>query len=306
MKYRVDNRLDCFEFHDCDLTLVRFPDADLILSARHLNIHKHTPQNPSDHDMEIECATITFHGFRLDSYEPGRAWEFGSDGQMHPLSPQIIFYGQDAEAKLLEEFKTQVTVLDLNRHEEDRWFMDAAGSEPFFTIFFCFDSVTIEWDEYKKKAWYELHRQMQYNLTLQTPDGDEQVQILIIRREDAPENTPTVTVCLPFAGQDFRGYDRDYLGIGAFADVQKQLPDGVKIKCCLTCSHGNMCPVGNAPDELFCTKDVVVTQKSDLCFYTEDEGERRRRTRQYCHVCEDYQPQSEKHYTYNDFPFYLK
>ena len=67
------------------------------------------------------------------------------------------------------------------------------------------------------------------------------------------------------------GYGKDYLWADAFADLQKNLPNNVKMRCCMTCRHGNMCPVGNKPGELFCTKDVSITQKSDLFFYTENE-----------------------------------
>ena len=67
-----------------------------------------------------------------------------------------------------------------------------------------------------------------------------------------------------------------------------------------------MCPVGNTPGELFCTKDVEITQKSDLFFYTEDESERTKRFRNYTDICEKYQEQSKDHFTYNDYLFYFE
>lgn len=68
MKYRVENLLDIFEFHDSDFTLVHFGGEELIVSVKHLNIHKNTEQNPSEYDMEIECSRITFNGFHVPSY----------------------------------------------------------------------------------------------------------------------------------------------------------------------------------------------------------------------------------------------
>lgn len=70
--------------------------------------------------------------------------------------------------------------------------------------------------------------------------------------------------------------------------------------------HGNLCPVGNDINELFCTKDVLITQKGDLYFYTEDDAERTKRSRQYCNLYEAYEPQTDEFYTYNDYLFFLE
>ena len=53
MKYHVENNLDLFEFHDADVSFLSFDNNGLILSVRHLNIHKNTDENPNDNDMEI-------------------------------------------------------------------------------------------------------------------------------------------------------------------------------------------------------------------------------------------------------------
>ena len=63
MKYRVENKLDLFEFHDAEFSFVRFDKNELVLSAKHLNIHKNATQNPNDCDMEIDFAEFVFIGF---------------------------------------------------------------------------------------------------------------------------------------------------------------------------------------------------------------------------------------------------
>ena len=137
-------------------------------------------------------------------------------------------------------------------------------------------------------------------LHLATPTGEQVVNASILcHGEDA---SPSVSVGIRYGGQEFRGRGTDYFWTDAFADLQKQLPEGVTLKCCLTCRHGNMCPVGNEPDQLFCTSDVSITQKSDLYFYTEDPAQREKRSRSYTHVCGEYRPQTVEHYTYSDYP----
>ena len=153
----------------------------------------------------------------------------------------------------------------------------------------------------------QLHRQYKRQLHIASPTGEELVDVHIVcheedeRYEQTLEKAPGINVGIKYNGQELWGRGEDYLWVDAFADLQKQLPQDVKIKCCLTCRYGNMCPVGNKPDEIFCVKDVLVKQKSDLFFYTEDDAEREKRSRGYTHVCDAYQPQSKDYYTYNDY-----
>ncbi|MBR5980441.1 MAG: M24 family metallopeptidase, partial [Firmicutes bacterium] len=59
--------------------------------------------------------------------------------------------------------------------------------------------------------------------------------------------------------------------------------------------------IGNVPDEVFCTKDVQITCKSDLFPYSEDNTERSKRSRRFSDGCEDFYPQEDGTYTYNDY-----
>ena len=312
MKYRVENQMELFEFHDAELSLVGIEGNDWIVSAKYLNIHKNTEQNPSCNDMEISRARITLQGFRPLAYEPGRAWKTGPDGTSHPVGPQIVFTGKDAAAKITEALQNHITVFDFRAKDCFRYFIDGCGIEPFFTIEFSFDGFVVEWEAYRKKAWYELHRVYRYDLTLETAQGEETVEATVVCHDEETyrhgerEEAPTVDVGIKYAGNELWGQGKDYTWVDAFADLQKQLPNGVRLKCCLTCKHGNMCPVGDKPGELFCTKDVIIAKKSDLYFYTEDKVQRMKRARRYCDICADYQPQSDAYFTYNDFPRDMK
>ena len=311
MKFCVKNDLSLFEFHDSEFSFVSFDGKDLVVSASMVNIHKDTPQNPSDNDMEITSAQITFKNFNSATYEPGRTWKIGEDGELYPVGPRVVFRGQDGIDRILEELRNEITVYHFEK--EDRGYsIGGCGIEPYFTMGFDFDSVVICWDEYKKRAWYELHRQYRYDSQLRTPQGEEIVQLHIVYHEEAVYyqgvlvEPPIVDIGCKYNGNQYWGRGKDCLWIDAFADLQKQLPEGVSLKCCLTCRHGNLCPVGNNVNEVFCTKDVLITQKSDLYYYTEDDREREKRSRQYCGMCEDYQPQADDFYTYNDYLYHLK
>ena len=313
MKFFVENDLSSFEFHDSTFSLVSFDGTNLIISASMVNIHKDTPQNPSDYDMEISSAQIIFKNFHSATYEPGIAWKTGEDGSSYPVVPHVVYSGQDAIDRILEELKDEITVYHFVKKEEGAGYsIGGCGIEPYFEIEFIFDSVTVSWEEYKKKAWYELHRQYRYDAVLYTKNGDVPVKLMVGCHEEPIcckgnlEKSPAVNVGCTFEGKEYWGHGSDYLWIDAFADLQRQLPGGVLLKCCLTCRHGNLCPVGNNVNEVFCTKDVLITQKSDLYFYTEDDREREKRSKQYCDLCEDYQSQTDDFYSYNDYLHYLK
>ena len=311
MKYCVENDLSIFEFHDSVFSYVSFDGTDLIVSASMVNIHKDTPQNPSEHDMEITSAQITFKNFHSATYEPGRAWGTDENGKSYPVGPRVVFSAQDAIDRILEELQNEITVYHFEK-EECGYSIGGCGIEPYFEIEFNFDSVVVCWDEYKKKAWYELHRQYRYDAVVHTSNGDDPVKLLVNCHEEPVyytgnlEQAPTVNVRCTYGGKEYWGHGSDYLWIDAFAHLQRKLPTDVFLKCCLTCRHGNLCPVGNSINEVFCTKDILIEQKSDLFFYTEDNKERAKRSRQYCCLCEDYQPQSDDFYTYNDYLFFLK
>lgn len=311
MKYRSTNQLYDFEFHDSEWKLDQLTKDTLVVFIKHLNIHKRTAQNDTDSDMEIELAKVTFQGFHVLTFDPGRTWKMGADGKSYTDEPLIIFEGEEACRKLANELQYGLTMYHLKRDDNNVYSIDACGNSPFFAAQFVFDCVTVEWDAYRKKAWYELHRQYKRQIHLAAPEGDQLIDVRIICHDEdgyykqALVKAPIINVGIKYKGQELWGRGKDDLWVDAFADLQKQLPQDVTIKCCLICRHGNLCPVGNKPDEFFCTKDVLIKQKSDLFFYTEEETEREKRSRGCTCVCGEYQPQTEDCYTYNDYLDYL-
>lgn len=143
--------------------------------------------------------------------------------------------------------------------------------------------------------------QIKKTVCLITKSGDEYVELLI----NYDEECETVSLFLKIKDEEYYVEGNDYLWLDSFAKLQNMLPNEIKIKSCLMCRHGNMCPIGNAPGEIFCTKDVEISQKSDLYFYTEDNVEREKRLRFYTDVCNDFQMLREGYFTYNDLLYWL-
>ena len=138
-------------------------------------------------------------------------------------------------------------------------------------------------------------------------DGVEQsLDLFISFDNDDFDKTNQMTIKTNFQGEDIVAIGTHYPFDDAFADLQNKLSKNVQIKCCVACCHGNQCPVGNAPDEVFCTKDVRITCKSDCFYYTEDSGEREKRSRRYWDCCDDFCPQDNNKYTYSSYLYYLK
>ncbi len=312
MKYSSTNRLEDFEFHDSKLSFVLWDDSSLIVTAKHLNVHRDSAPNNTGADMEISEARITFYGIKIKEFEPSRIWKTDEFGNSYTDDPLIIYTEKDAHDMFEKELRNSIRVVGIT-YDNGLYELGAAGIYPYFSVRFTVSGIEVAWDDYCKKAWYELHRQYKKTITLATENGNIKLDALIFcHAEDVysyggvkVEGT-SVSVGVEYNKKVIWGNGKDYLWVDAFAALQKKLPDNVKIQCCLTCRHGNMCPVGNKPGELFCTKDVVITKKSDLFFYTENESERAKRSCDCTDICENYQEQTNEYYTYNDYLSYFE
>ena len=316
MKYCVENNLDLFEFHDVELSFESFDNNELTLSVKHLNIHKNTDENPCDDDMEIDYAKITFSKFKVLSFEPMRTYQINDNGKWYTNETRIIFKGKEAESCFFEKARKSFSVncIDVFKQKiRTKIEFSASTPNPFFATV-SFEDVVIEWDNYCKKAWYELHKQYFYKGYFITPLGEKETEIHIVYHEEDTyyqgklEKGPIVSVGVKYNGEQLWGRGKDYLWVDAFANVQKQLPDGVLLKCCMTCRHGNMCPYGNAPGKLFCTKGLIVDSKEDMCnlFDNQDNSKILDKTKNVADSCNEYTPQSNDSFTYNDYLYHLE
>ncbi|MDO4153936.1 MAG: hypothetical protein Q4E21_03680 [Clostridia bacterium] len=160
MKYCIENRLDLFEFHDAEFAYISFENNNLSVSVRHLNIHKDAKENPHDYDMEIESATVSFRGVQVLSFEPMRAYKMGNDGNLYTDEPQIIFKNVEAKARFTEELKKGITLncIDIHPENEKTIIEIPVSAKNCFIVTFSFDSISVEWDAYCQKAWYEFRK----------------------------------------------------------------------------------------------------------------------------------------------------
>lgn len=161
MKYISWNHLEDFEFHDAVLIFESYKDNTLIVTAKCLNMHKDTKQNINDYDAEIASAVITFEHFKVHSLEPLRAYKIDADGNLYTNDPQIIYQGKDAEEIFIKKLKSSISLNGLNVQNKDNRTMielETNGYVSLFTAVCSCVSVTVAWDEYCGKAWYERRR----------------------------------------------------------------------------------------------------------------------------------------------------
>ena len=143
------------------------------------------------------------------------------------------------------------------------------------------------------------------HVTLLLPTGATTVPVQITY-DDGEDAACTVKITLTYDGTPYEGSGAEYLWEDAFADLQDRLPQGVRIACCMTCRHGNMCPYGNVADQLFCTKEQGVTSKTELAeLFDNTELFTEGAVRSTDH-CDDFAYRSDEHYAYNDFLYFLK
>ena len=311
MNFSSIDHLQDFEFHDSEWELLSCEAGPAVFAVRNLNLHKGTELNDGDWDMELGPAQMVFRGFRLIRFEPGRSWTTDESGASVPVGERVVYTGAEALTRLSAG---AFQVFSFAR-EGGHWEFDGCGPEPYFTVALEFDSVEITWDSFVKKAWYELHRHYSFQVTLDAPWGHlrEKMQIWVHEedtwstRERRMVPGPSVVAGVRYEGAAYwgRGSD-DLLWIDAVADLQRKLPEGVVLRACLSCRHGNLCPFGNEPNEVFCLIDAAPAGKMDVAALCDDHEAWSQRKKGFFDTCPNWAEPAEDVYTYNDFADFLK
>lgn len=145
-------------------------------------------------------------------------------------------------------------------------------------------------------------KQKIYYLPIKTPDGIVELEInhIIINKD---EDNMKVTISTTIQGKKHT-YNSDTTEYALYL-LAKNLPENWYVKSCLSCRFGNYCPVGNADNELFCVTEFEPKEPLDLWYITEDDSERKNRSRTLFECCEHYKEQSKDYYTYSDYYFML-
>ena len=115
-----------------------------------------------------------------------------------------------------------------------------------------------------------------------------------------------VEITINFNGVEYCATGEDYLWVDAFADLQRKLSSDIKLACCMTCRYGNMCPYGNKENELYCTKDVIITSKDDVIELIDKDASFFERAVPSINCCDDFVYQCDDYYTYNDYLYHLQ
>ncbi len=157
MKYKSINRLSDFEIHDTWLQFESYDNGKLVVSAKALNVHNGTNENPADCDMEIEKAIITIEDFEVEKFELLPAYQLDAEGNWYSNEPQFVLSGKEAEDKFIEALKDFVSLNGLNEYKEDgKSIMEIETNCGIEFIAICvFSRFIVEWDACSGKAWYE-------------------------------------------------------------------------------------------------------------------------------------------------------
>ncbi len=85
-------------------------------------------------------------------------------------------------------------------------------------------------------------------------------------------------------------------------NLQKALPNNIRIAACQTCRYGNFSPYGDNDNEIYCLRDFEFTNKNDVCEIFSDQSNLEEIKRHLLDYCSNYKPISLKdYYTYNDW-----
>ena len=134
-----------------------------------------------------------------------------------------------------------------------------------------------------------------FSLLLDTPDGvfTHSIQHNALLADDDPVSI-TLTFHLNGTPIIVEGDNTET----AVRHLANNLPNGYTIRSCFSCRHGNFCPTGDCDNEIFCTSDVEIPDKSSLFAITSSPEERAQRSRTLFDCCAQFSPLSDQFYTY--------
>ena len=150
-----------------------------------------------------------------------------------------------------------------------------------------------------------LSNKLERSLHLMTCTGELTtpitVQFFSNESQITSSNVTSMSVRLVYDESEYIGIGTIYPYMDAFANLQKQLPNGVVLKGCINCVHGNMCPYGDEPYRVYCTKQLIIAEKLDIIKHIEHNDITSQNVREYSDLCDDYCMQSPETYTYTDY-----
>ncbi len=146
-----------------------------------------------------------------------------------------------------------------------------------------------------------MKKKIHATITLISPTCKIAVPVQISYDDSEAAVNPTSEISLSYNNVLYHGNGTDFLWTDTFADLQSKLPQDIKLACCITCRHGNMCPYGNKENQLFCTKDLTITCKEDMCRLFDNTNPFKERATASFDYCDNFVHQSDNGYTYNDY-----
>lgn len=145
---------------------------------------------------------------------------------------------------------------------------------------------------------------MEYRGTLNLSVSNEIITVPVFVTHNEQDRDDEITVRIEYSGKEYLGKGKYREWTDAFANLQKALPINVEIQCCLTCRHGTLCPYGNLPNYVLCSKAEKINSKDDVIEWL-DRIDAKDVEKSSLEFCEAFEVSNEKHYTYNDYLYFL-
>ena len=150
-----------------------------------------------------------------------------------------------------------------------------------------------------------MKKLLKAEIVLLTQSAQMLTPIQITYDDKKIDPNPKYEISLIYDAVEYSGTGKDYLWTDTLADLQVNLPKDVRIACCMTCKHGNMCPYGNPVNQLFCTKDCIINSKEDMCRLFDQTNPFDERAVAALSFCQSFEYQNDGYYTYNDYLYHL-
>lgn len=145
----------------------------------------------------------------------------------------------------------------------------------------------------------------EYDMTVTLYANEKDIEVPIHIADEELDVDAKVSIEIIYNDIKYIGTGKELNWVDAFADLQKKLPAGVFLKCCMSCKYGNLNLYGNIPNQVICSCSKSICNKEDLIAFLYA-GEYDDNEKKSTYVCENFDFANKEHYTYNDFLHYLE
>lgn len=160
MEFVSINELDCFQFHDAEITEIKLINNRMLWKVSAINTMMTNTQNNNLKNMCIESALMTFEDILIEKLEFWAYKTYDSSNNLIKSVAATCAMPEEYEEILSKSTSSYCYIYSMNEllniaDKKYRVSFDIDGGAGDYCLTFTFSRSTVEWNNFSGEAWYE-------------------------------------------------------------------------------------------------------------------------------------------------------